>query len=102
MEKTRGVGGNPSPRSAYDLRQRYEWLRQFTDDELREISLCNEDEPLQDGAQYFDISQPEQGQIIARGQGKVPAGSCYVWRGSVTEQTWRKLLNYGQSRQAGR
>lgn len=104
MGKPGGTESAPAPRkrTAYELRHRYAWLNQFSDDELRDISFCDENTPLEDGAQYFDISRPERGQIIGRGGQMSPPGSCYVWRDSVSGHTWNKLLSYGSGREAGR
>lgn len=95
-------GQGPQRLTAYDLRHRFQWLNQFSDDELRRIALCDESTQLQDGAVYFDISDPERGQLIARGDESMTAGSCFVWRGAVSEQIWQKLLDYGKFRQMGR
>ncbi len=96
-----GRGSVPERRSAYDLRDRFAWLNQFSDDELREISFCAEEEPLQDGELYFDVSNPERGQIMGSREASIPAGRCYVRRGDVSEHTWQRLLSFGRYRQAG-
>jgi hypothetical protein len=93
--------GFPKRGSAHDLRERFAWLNQFSEDELREISFCAENEPLQEGELYFDISNPERNQIVGKRGDTVPAGSCYVRRSDVGEQTWQKLLSFGKYRQAG-
>lgn len=94
------TGGKERRRSGYDLRHRYAWLNQFSDEELREISFCDEHAPLQDGAQYFDVSHPEQGTINGRSGQKAPEGSCYVARTDVSAATWNKLLGFGRGEKA--
>ena len=98
---TEGMPTSREP-TGYDLRHRFTWLNRFTDDELRGISFCDEHTPLKDGAQYFDISEPERGEIIGQSGELSPPGSCYVWRGSVHEHLWNKLLSFGKQREAGR
>ncbi len=99
---SQGNGNKPGgQRTAYDLRRRFGWLNQFTDDELRAISLCDEGAPLREGAVYFDISKPERGEIVAHKSETVPGGSCPVLRDEVSSKTWQKLLSFPRSRQAG-
>jgi hypothetical protein len=79
-----------------DLRSRFKWLESFSDVELREISLCSEDEELEPGQEYFDVSHPERGVITANKGDRSPAGSCYVSRSSVSSQLWKKLVSFGE------
>lgn len=95
-----GESGRSQQRNAYSLRNRFDWLNQFTDDELRDIALCDEETPLREGAQYFDISHPEKGLVVAKSGDRAPRGSCYVWREDVAKRTWDKLLGYGKAREA--
>ena len=79
-----------------DLRQRFRWLEQFTDEELRDISFCNEGKPLVAGREYFDISHPERGVIVAGPNEKACEGTCLVARDDVSPHAWRKLLEFGK------
>ena len=89
-EEARERGRRPT---AFDFRRRYEWLNRFSDEELREISLCYDDELLCPGEQYFDISHPEKGIIIGRSGEQVPSGCCYVAKSEVSPQIWEKLIS---------
>lgn len=74
------------------LRQRYQWLQSFTDDELREISFCYDPGyPLKDGELYFDLEAPQRGIIHGRDGEKIQNGHCYVSKSQVKEETWKKL-----------
>ncbi len=75
------------------LRQRYRWLSGFTDDELREISMCKiEEGDIQDNELYFDLSHPERDAFKGHPGKPVPEGSCYVGRSQVDEKLWSKLI----------
>lgn len=73
------------------LRQRFEWLTSFTDDELQELTICSEQEGLKEGDTYFDLSHPERGPFQARVGESVPPGSCYVAKSMVSREAWSKL-----------
>lgn len=78
---------------ANELRRRYNWMNELTDDELRDISFCQmENMQLKDNEQYFDLNKPEQGIIQGSRNQTVPAGSCYVAKSQVKPQTWEKLI----------
>lgn len=79
-------------RTAERLKQRFRWLQSFTDEELTKISMCEADEPLQQGQEYFDLSSPERGPIPGDAGQRVPEGSCYVPRSSINSELWRKLI----------
>ncbi|MBI4494903.1 MAG: hypothetical protein HY690_19180 [Chloroflexi bacterium] len=83
---------NARTKTAEKLRQRFQWLQSFTDEELHQISMCAIDEPLRAGEEYFDLSHPEQDLIPGRSGERVPEGACYVARSTLPEQVWRKLL----------
>jgi len=79
--------------TAEKLKERFEWLQSFTDDELREITYCIEGQPMKGDEQYFDISHPEQGVISGiEGQG-IPEGSCYVPQSEIPRRLWEKLVS---------
>ena len=75
------------------LRRRFAWLEQFNDEELREISMCLEDQAQREGEQYFDLSHPEQGVITGRAGQSIPEGACLVPRSTLSEELWNKLIS---------
>lgn len=84
----------PSRPEAEKFRKRFNWLQNFTDEELRKISMCTVDEgEKQSNDEYFDLSRPELGPIRGRGGSLVPEGSCYVSRGQVDKELWNKLVD---------
>lgn len=86
-----GQGRRPQSGEALKLRERFSWLSRFSDDEIREISFCQEGETLREGEQYFDISAPERG-IVRGKQGEATSrDSCLIARGAVSPIIWSKL-----------
>lgn len=79
-------------RIAHKLKARFRWLNRFTDDELRDISFCDEGEPLNADEQYFDLSHPEKGVVSGQAGQIVPEGSCYVTKRNVRPNVWQKLI----------
>ncbi len=86
--------GRPTARreTAEKLRERFDWLQQFSDDELREITYCATGEPMSGEELYFDISHPELGVIQGKPGELIPRDSCYVPKSEVPQQLWQKLV----------
>ena len=79
--------------TAEKLKERFEWLESFSDDELREITYCTTGTPMSADERYFDLSQPEQGIIQGREGEVIPEGSCYVPKSEVPQRLWDKLTS---------
>lgn len=92
MSQSMGPGGPVTRRETADkLKERFEWLQAFSDDELREISYCTTGEPTRGDEVYFDISNPERGVIQGEPGGQIPEGSCYVPKSEIPQRLWDKL-----------
>ncbi len=89
-------------RKAAELRARFQWLETFTDEELREITIRAEGDELAPGNEYFDLSHPEDGMIVAPKGKRVPHKGAYVARDDVPQAIWDKLIGgrMGHLRQA--
>ena len=88
------TGGRPTVRreTADKLKERFDWLQSFSDEELREISYCAAEEVMKGNELYFDISQPERGIIQGQEGQPIPEGSCYVPKSEVPSRLWDKLV----------
>lgn len=86
-----------APEKWQQLRERYDWLQRFTDEELRDISFCEEGVTLRSGQQYFDLNHPERGVITARRGERASEGTCLIPRESVRDSAWQKLVEFGAS-----
>ncbi len=88
-----GRGGPATRRGTADaLKNRFQWLQNFSDDELREITYCSTGESTNSGEMYFDISHPEQGIIQGEPGGQIPEESCYVPKSEIPQHLWDKLV----------
>lgn len=75
------------------LKHRFDWLQQFSDEELREISMCLEEKVQREGEHYFDLSHPEQGVIVGQAGQPIPEGACFVARSTISQGLWNKLVS---------
>lgn len=81
-------------RSADDVKGVHRVLaEQFTDAELKEIPVLPPGECLVQGAKYFDLRQPERGEITAFGQMKATTDTWYVPKRSTDPRLWDRLIN---------
>ena len=73
------------------LKQRFDWLESFSDNELGEVIFLRDGESMSPQEEYFDISNPERGIFRGNGQ-KADEGSRYVPKSQLPEQVWHKLV----------
>ncbi len=93
MSQSKGSGGPAVRReTANKLRERYDWLQSFSDDELREITYCSVGESMSGEESYFDISHPERGVIQGEPGEQIPEDSCYVPKSEIRQDLWDKLV----------
>lgn len=77
------------------LRERYQWLNSFSDDELSKVSMCKlEEGDMQEAELYFDLSHPERGHFKGQPGKTVPQGSCFVAQSQVDNKLWNKLIGH--------
>lgn len=92
---TTGVQGAQSHQeAARRLRERFQWLNRFSDQELQQITWCSPGSEMKDGDTYFDISNPERGTFTAQAGQRVPEGGCLVRKQDVTPPIWQKLTTF--------
>ena len=91
-------GGPSREQKVSELRKRFNWLDSFTDNELKDISYCQEhidnsgkEVKLRENELYFDLNHPEKGIIRGRAHETIPEGSCYVSKSQTNPETWQKL-----------
>ena len=93
-----GETGVPSTQSrrgeARRLRERFQWLNKFSDEELEKISFCEPGSELVNGDSYFDISNPERGIFTGRQGEAIPEGGCLVSKTMLPGQLWNKLTQF--------
>lgn len=77
--------------SAYDLKDLHQVLKDFTDNELKQITVITGGTRLQQGATYLDLMNPEQEEFTAMGDMQVPENGYYVPKAEVDYQLWNRL-----------
>lgn len=93
MNQPMGNRGQTGQREdASKLKERFDWLESFSDDELRELMFLREGEPMDARDEYFDISNPEMGILSGREGQSADEGSRYVPKSQVPRDVWEKLV----------
>jgi len=77
---------------ARKLRQRFDWLESFTDDELGSLNFLREGDATNPNEEYFDISNPEMGILSSNDLPVVDEGSRYIPKSEVPRDVWDKLV----------
>ena len=91
------AGENQGPpryetRTAYDVKELHERLRDLRDDLLKQIPVLVEGSRLEQGATYFDLAHPERGEIRATGDMVAGPGSWWVPKSEVAHPLWNLLI----------
>ena len=80
-----------SLRSAYDVKTVHRALRDWPDDELKEVPVLAEGTPLQQGATYINLREPERGEFTAMGGMMAGPADAFVPKDHVPYPTWNRL-----------
>jgi hypothetical protein len=78
-------------RTAFDVKPMHRCLRDWPDDELKEIPVLEEGTPLQQGATYLNLRDSPRDEITARGGMRAGAGDCFIPKDEVPYPTWNRL-----------
>jgi hypothetical protein len=86
---------NPHPeqgaRTAYDLKEVHDTLRDLTDDGLKQIPVLPEGARLEQGATYLDLHDPRRREFTATGDMQAGPGHWLVPKDAVDYQLWNRL-----------
>jgi hypothetical protein len=86
---------NPHPeqsaRTAYDLKEVHDSLRDLTDDGLKQIPVLPNGARLEQGGTYIDLHDPQRKEFTATGDMQAEPGHWYVPKDSVDYQLWNRL-----------
>lgn len=91
---TGGSGVQSRQDAARRLRERFQWLNRFSDEELQRITFCQPGSEMKNGDTYFDISNPERGVFTARPGQRIPEGGCLVRQQDVSPSIWQKMVTF--------
>ena len=77
---------------ASKLKQRFDWLESFSDDELGQLVFLQGGQPLKPDEEYFDISNPGMG-VFHGSEGETASESSrFVPKSGVPDNVWHKLV----------
>ncbi|HEX2210452.1 MAG TPA: hypothetical protein VHG93_22425 [Longimicrobium sp.] len=93
--------GHRAGRTAYDVRSIHRTLRDWPDDELKEIPLLPRGERLQQGGVYLNLREPDRGEIRATGDMSVGPEDCFVAKDQVPYPTWNRLRGIDDPERTG-
>ena len=78
--------------TAYDLKALHNQLRDFRDDQLKQIPVLVEGSRLEQGATYFDLAHPERGEFKALGDMRAGPENYYVPKSEIGYPLWNLLI----------
>jgi hypothetical protein len=77
---------------AYDRKEWHEKLPQFTNDELKNLLILPQGTRLEQGASYFDLLHPEDGEFSARADFVTNEENLILPKNQHDFEIWNKLL----------
>ena len=90
----RGLSGPPPEtptRTAYAIKSLSQEFGDMTDDELKQIPVLAEGTPLEEGAKYIDLRDPDHQEFAAHGRMVASSDNWYVAKSSVDYVLWNTL-----------
>lgn len=96
-------GENPEKAglNAYDIKELHEKLKDFTNDELRQIVIIPHGSRLAQTATYIDLNDPKREEFTAMGAIEAEPENYYVPKSDVGYQLWNKLIGVENSDRTG-
>jgi hypothetical protein len=88
------IGEHPekSARTAYDIKELHNRMRDFADADLAQIRVLPTGTRLEQGATYLDLNDPDQGEFTATGEMTAGPRNYFVPKTEVHYQLWNRLL----------
>jgi hypothetical protein len=88
------VGPHPEkngPRTAFDIKEAYDLLEGFTDDDLKQIVVLPAGSRLEAGATYLDLRDPYRRPFTGRSEMEAEPENLYVPKSEVDYVLWNRL-----------
>lgn len=77
--------------TASDIKELHEHLKEFTNDELKQIVILPEGARLEQGAKYVDLKDPERKEFMAMGVMEATSENWYVPKSQIGYPLWNRL-----------
>jgi hypothetical protein len=87
--------------TAYDIKDLHNVLTDFTDEELKQISVVPQGMRLEQGATYVDLLDPNREEFTAMGSMEAIEGSWYVPKNEVHYELWNRITQVQNPQQTG-
>jgi len=100
-ERDLGARRELPTRSAYDLKEAHDRLRNLPDDVLRQIPVLATRTQL-DGSIYFDLQHPERGPFRGANNAEAEPDTCLVAKNDVDYELWNYLTGVTDTYRLGR
>lgn len=94
-------GASEETPTAYDLKDLHDALKDFTNDELKQIPILPEGMRLKQGAVYIDLHLPHPQEFTARGDQEAIPGTRIVPKSEVDYQLWNRLIGVDNPERTG-
>jgi hypothetical protein len=78
--------------TAHDIKELHRQLQDFTDDELRRITVLPQGSRLEQGKTYIDLRDPARTEFTARGDMAAGPDNWYVPKSEVDYVLWNRLI----------
>ena len=78
--------------TAHDIKDLHRQLQEFTDDELKRITVLPQGSRLEEGATYIDLRDPARAEFKARGAMEAGPDNWLVPKGAVDYVLWNRLI----------
>jgi hypothetical protein len=78
--------------TAYEIKDIHRQFHGFSDDELKRIPLVPRGSPLEQGATYVDLQDPQLREVKALGNMQAGPHNWYVPKSAVDYQLWNRLI----------
>jgi len=98
------VGPHPekdNPRTAYDVKEAHRLLRDFTDDQLKQIPILPVGSRLEQDATYLDLADPDRREFKATSGMDAGPGRLIVPKSEVDYQLWNRLRGVADPARTG-
>lgn len=89
-----GVGPHPerdNPRTAFDVKEAHRLLRDFADDQLKQLPIMPAGSRLEQDATYIDLADPDRREFKATSGMEARPGQLLVPKSEVDYQLWNRL-----------
>jgi bacillopeptidase F (M6 metalloprotease family) len=77
--------------NAYEIKELHSLLEDYTDDELKQITVLPSGSRLKQGSKYINLKDPARQEFMAMGAIEAEANGWYVPKTEIDYQLWNRL-----------